>query len=273
MKFLVAASVGDRSRHRDWLGGRQAPKFDLWLAHYGEPSEAYRDEAQLYLARAAGKWENLHTLFTQHGEALSEYRAVFCPDDDLEMSAETINALFEQFVEHRLSLAQPAYTCDSVVSWKVTRQRPYLHLRYTNFVENGAAVFSAEALARCLESFPRSVTGFGLDLLWPYLLGYPERGIAVFDSLACRHRGDRSDLDERVLPREKHQAEGDRLLEGIPWQAVTERGFLFNENGLQMVNSGRSAEKVRALAEQTMGWMMSGPSGPFGASIGSLGGL
>lgn len=273
MKFLVVASVGDRSRHHGWLGGQESPEFDLWLSYYGEKPGAYRGESAVYREQPGPKWLNLYTLLEQERERLSSYDAVFCPDDDLELEAAQINELFRTVSEFGLSLAQPAFTWDSLARWNVTRQRPYLRLRYTNFVENGATVFSKGALEQCLTTFPRSTTGFGLDLLWAYLLGYPDQGIAVIDSVACRHRGDLSELDSLVLPRQQHQEEGDRLLQGIPWKAVQESGFVLNSNGLELVESGRSLERVRELAERTMRWAMNDALKRSPGSLGFRSGL
>lgn len=250
---LVVASVGADSQHHRWLSGAETAPFDLWLVDYRpHPEPSYRHQAQLSRTWPGGKWQNLARLFEEESEALQRYSAVFCPDDDLMLTAPQIGALLETRQRYDLELAQPAFTWDSLARWDITRRRPHLELRYTNFVENGAVLFSASALERLRPTFTRSVSGFGLDLLWPYLLGYPRDRIAVLDAVACRHPHRQSpgssELD-RLLPRAEHAAEGERLLSGLALEPVREYGFRLSAEGQALVRPGHEARAVRRNAE------------------------
>ena len=60
-------------------------------------------------------------------------------------------------------------------------------LRYVDFVEIMCPVFSTRALRVCRGSFRDSVSGFGLDHLWPALLGGARSRIAIIDSVGVIH--------------------------------------------------------------------------------------
>lgn len=250
MNRLVLASVGDGSRHPRWLKGE--PAFDLWLVYYGDSPGRYEGQAARVWDRKGGKWHNLAWLLEQ--EEVERYQAVFLPDDDLELDSRAINRLFDRAAQYELALAQPAFTWDSLARWGITLVRPWMMLRYTNFVENGAVLFSREALAACRHTFKESLTGFGLDLLWPLLLGYPQRRVAVVDDVPCRHPQRPSELD-KLVPREDHRLEGGRLLQGRSLRPVSEEGFVLNPAGEAMVAAGKTPEAVRRLSERYVNWI------------------
>ena len=96
--------------------------------------------------------------------------------------------MFAFFHAYRLCLAQPALTQDSYCTWKLLRQDPSCHLRFTQFVEIMAPLFSRPALGVCAASFSESSSGWGLDWLWPRLCN--EAGldrIAVIDATPVCH--------------------------------------------------------------------------------------
>jgi hypothetical protein len=84
-------------------------------------------------------------------------------------------------------LAQPALMPDSFYLWPVTVKHFKYNLRYTKFVETMVPIFSPEALRICLSTFNKNISGWGLDFIWPKLLGYPKKKIAVLDITPVRH--------------------------------------------------------------------------------------
>lgn len=117
---------------------------------------------------------------------MSRYDAIAILDDDLTVSAEQINRLFEFGIEHGLSMWQPALTPESFHSHGHTIQREGKTHRRAPFVEMMAPFFSREALVKCLPSFQRNESGWGLDsIVWPRLLD--QKGIAIVDSIPVGH--------------------------------------------------------------------------------------
>lgn len=180
---LVLAAVGDASLHRRWLRGR--PAFDLFLVYYGSGADRWADDATHYLRRRGQKWHLVAHALEEKADVIRGYDAVWCPDDDISATAATINGLFHVVHQYGLRLAQPAIALGRNVSHPLCAEKPGTLLRYTRFVEIQAPLFSREALALLAPTFLRSESGWGLDLVWPQLLGYD--GVAIVDAFPVWH--------------------------------------------------------------------------------------
>ncbi|GIU25467.1 DUF707 domain-containing protein [Shewanella sp. MBTL60-007] len=186
-KFLVIARVGDNSLHPHWLENK-TPNFDLFLSYFGDKPNHYQAEATYYEQVKGGKWPILHKLIEANWAIISQYEAVWLPDDDILVDAETINKMFTLFNGFDLTLAQPALTMDSYFSHSSLLRQPHSVLRYCNFVEVMVPIFSASALLKLKESFDQSPSGWGLDALWPHLIDNTDlKKIAVIDATPVVH--------------------------------------------------------------------------------------
>lgn len=186
-RFLVMARVADKSLHKEWLKPEEDRYFDLYLEYYGDGSNDYRDDCDFYSEAKDTKWPRLHEVFKEYKDEILKYDAVWIPDDDISTNCSTIKTLFETFMEYKLLLAQPALTKDSYYSHKITLRRSKYFLRYTQFVEVMVPIFSREGLEMCWESFGKSRSGWGLDSIWPKLLGHPEKKLAIIDQYPVKH--------------------------------------------------------------------------------------
>jgi hypothetical protein len=186
-RYLVIARVGDKSLHPAWLEGA-TPHFDLYLSYFGNEPEKYKPQAQYYEQVKGGKWPILAQIIANNPAFIERYDAIWMPDDDLLADADTINRMFAFFTAFALDLAQPALTLNSYFSHSSLLQRPDSIIRYCNFVEVMAPIFSKNAM-RCLQaSFSQSPSGWGLDNLWPHLLDNSDkRKIAVIDATPVVH--------------------------------------------------------------------------------------
>ncbi|MEJ7660045.1 MAG: DUF707 domain-containing protein [Hymenobacter sp.] len=54
-------------------------------------------------------------------------------------------------------------------------------------VEVMAPLFSQDALRQCLVSFNENKSSWGLDSVWPKILGYPQNKLGVFDAVVMEH--------------------------------------------------------------------------------------
>jgi len=186
-KYLVVCRAGDSSLHREWIKNAEHKNFDLWIDYYGNEENRYKEEADYYYHRKGLKWPILYKAVRDHFEMIFQYDAVWFPDDDLLADTKTIHDMFELFSEYRLQIAQPALTEDSYASYAITIRNPNMILRYVDFVEVMAPIFSREALAECYPTFNLGRTGWGLDFVWAKLLGYPTHGMAVLDATPVKH--------------------------------------------------------------------------------------
>ncbi|WP_227938053.1 DUF707 domain-containing protein [Alkalihalobacillus deserti] len=186
-RFLVMARVGDNSLHKEWLQPNEYKIFDLYLEYYGDGSNDYRGDCDFYTEAKDSKWPRFYKIMEQWGESILKYDAIWMPDDDIRTNCSAINKMFHIFMSHNLALAQPALTRDSYYSHGITLENYGYTLRYTNWVEVMVPIFSREALQLLWPTFNKSISGWGLDSIWPKILGYPKDRIAVIDKVPVTH--------------------------------------------------------------------------------------
>jgi len=186
-RFLVLCRAGDDSLHRQWMGDPAARSYDVWLDYYGDDDARWSaDPVRLTIGRGTTKWPRLARLLAEHPE-IARYDAVWFPDDDLALDGATVERLFAIMMQRDLDLAQPALLPRSHTPHPITVRNRSFFLRYTNFVEIMAPAFSARGLAACGETFGLSDAGWGLDLVWPRILGSPRDRIAIVDAAPMLH--------------------------------------------------------------------------------------
>lgn len=184
---LVILRAGDQSLHPQWVASAER-NFDLLVSYYGKTEGQHRDSADLYEARPGPKWPCLGEMLDANPQLAETYDAIWLPDDDLAVDTATLNRMFELFHAYGLQLAQPALTRNSYYTFDTLLQRPGTVLRWVGFVEVMAPLFSRAALRRCQETFQLSRIGWGLDFVWPALIGNPQqRSIAILDATPVHH--------------------------------------------------------------------------------------
>ena len=188
---LVVLRAGRSSLHPRWWGDRpQAERnWDLCVSVYdGEPQAIGRGAEYLTHQPEQRKFQAIFDLF-HPGSPLLAYDRVWLPDDDLLISVADINLTFHLSRKYALDLAQPALRpgLDCFIMHQVVVRQPDSLLHYAGFVEIMCPLFSARALRLCLPSFRDAWSGYGLDNLWPSLLGGPQARIAVIDAVAMIH--------------------------------------------------------------------------------------
>lgn len=185
--YLVVCRAGDSSLHTEWLKSNSR-NFDIMIDYYGCERDRYAESCEYYIVENEGrKFSAIYKTILNNPALFEQYDAVWFPDDDLLTDTENINKMFELFQEHDLMLAQPALTTDSYYSHPVTLENSQTALRYTFYCEVMAPIFSREALLQCFHSFNLGHVGWGLDMLWPQILGYPIEKIAILDTTPVKH--------------------------------------------------------------------------------------
>jgi hypothetical protein len=184
---LVVCRIEKGSLHREWIGDPATRSYDVWLDHWGEEGDWQGEPALVSIGRNTTKWPRLAALFRERADRMGGYAAVWLPDDDVRIDAAGVESMFDWV--HRLGLwiAQPALTVDSYCQHRVTLENRSFAVRYTNFVEVMAPVFSAHALERCREGFAESTSGWGLDAVWSRMLGDPPDRIGIIDAVRMTH--------------------------------------------------------------------------------------
>ena len=189
-KNLVLIGANEQSLHHQWP--RDIPDaertWDLGVIFYGR-AETYPPpgppDVSVLLPKSA-KFPALHAVL-HDGSALWAYEHIWLPDDDIRISWSGIARMFDICARFGLALAQPALTPESFVAHPLTRRRAGSFLRFVRFVEGMAPVFSRDALRVAVSTFDGAGVGWGLDHVWPKLLGEPDDGLAIIDHVAMTH--------------------------------------------------------------------------------------
>jgi hypothetical protein len=199
---LVVLRAGESSIHAEWLkdAADEGRTWDLCISYYGKDTRDLVSHHE-YLTHQPHqrKFEALYDLFSEESP-LWRYERIWFPDDDLLTTSSDIDRMFHLSRKHGLALCQPSLqqvpACH--ITHAITAQVAGQTMRFTTFVEVMCPLFSREALRICIGTFKGSKTGFGLDHLWPALLGWPRSKIAILDNVALIHTrpfGQNYDLD------------------------------------------------------------------------------
>lgn len=183
---LILSSVGDNSCHRSWLGGN----YDIILIYYGNNEQVYAEYCKgvkQCIRKKGQKFPLLAKFIDENLELIKSYEYVWLPDDDIEISHLKIDKMFDMANKYSLYLCQPAVRgADNEVSHYITRPQPST-IRFTNFVEVMAPLFSLSSLLKVYSDFYYSESGWGLDLTWSHILGNPVDKIAIIDAIVMVH--------------------------------------------------------------------------------------
>jgi len=188
-KNLIISVVGDKSCHKEWISGDT--NFDLILIYYGNNQEIFSDytkDALMCIKQKGQKFPLIKTFINDHFELVSKYEYVWLPDDDISISADNLNNIFNIAKEYKLYICQPVViSSDGNVEHKITKPRKGIKLRFTNFVEVMMPLFDIKALLSLYDDFSLSESGWGLDASWSHRLNYPTDKIGIIDEISALH--------------------------------------------------------------------------------------
>jgi len=184
---LVIVRAGDGSLHPCWLHGRARRTWDLVVSYFGDDPARFREADVVRIDGKGPKWPALQALLAARPDLVQGYDYVWLPDDDIDCDGAAIDRLFAAMRRHRLVLAQPALTPRSHFSWTVTLRHPFARLRFTNFVEIMVPCFEREFLMRVVPTMGETLSGWGLDLVWPAMAGAAADRVAIIDTVAVTH--------------------------------------------------------------------------------------
>jgi hypothetical protein len=183
--YLALFRAGPKSLHPHAVARLAEQNFDYALSWFGDAPPAHADGAAFVHQVKGAKWPGLEATLLAHWDTIQQYRYVWLPDDDLLCVPEDVSRMFLVCDELRLELAQPALTRDSYSSHLIVMQHPQFQLRFTNFVEIMAPVFSIEMLQRVFQTLAGQISGYGLDTLWPRFTKVGK--MAIIDDTPVKH--------------------------------------------------------------------------------------
>lgn len=180
----VLVAAGRKSLHRQFLKGK--PDFDLHLLVYDDSASQWQKDTPFVYNGGGYKMDMTFKYLQLHPELLEAYNYFFLMDDDVRMSTEEVNHLFECMLKFHLEIAQPALV-DSFYTYEHTLYHQDNHLRYTNFIEMMIPCFSRNALKKVLPTFKKKKRAQGIEWHWPQLIQSNQKDMAVIDEVTAVH--------------------------------------------------------------------------------------
>ena len=210
MRNLVLARVGGNSLHSRWVDPGRPRDWDLHLLPYLELPPQDGVDCVVHPVVPGPKWSGLRELLNTW-DGWREYDHVWLPDDDILASQDTISRMFEVAGAMELDLFAPALHEASHYAHFITMENRRFYGRWVGFVEIMIPGFSTAALERLLPTLDLSDTGWGwgLDSLWPKLLGY--RNVGIIDGTPVLHTRPVGQMRDPELGRRVLE-ESDRIL-------------------------------------------------------------
>ena len=183
-KFLVFTSAGDNAKLHNWLKGYR--NFDLWVSYYGDKKNRYKDHSDFYIAKKGGKFPGLLYVYQNWENIINHYQAIIVMDDDIIINGSAISRLFEIREQYDLWLLQPAFNPIGKISHRITREKPFTFLRYTNFIEVTCPLFRKDKLDAFMKIYDPVLVGYGIDHWYMNLL-LPDinKKVAIVDAISC----------------------------------------------------------------------------------------
>ena len=182
--FLVAAEGVSHPLLGKLLDDRA---YDLAVRFYGPPgvNAGFLDAADYVLTGGLSKF-HAAAQFLEQCRLIGRHEGVLFMDGDLRFDPAALQSFLERASAAGFSLAQPALSRDSFSYWKMPYHHAQFAYRETSFVEIMCPFLSDTALRKLLPTFTQSISGYGLDLVWPTLL--PGQRIGVVDSFEIQHK-------------------------------------------------------------------------------------
>lgn len=189
-KNLAIFRAGTTSLHGSATADLADRSFDYGLSWFGKvPADEVKmaDGAVFVDEQTGAKWPGLAKTLVAQWDIIGQYEYVWLPDDDLLCAPQLVDEMFAICADLRLDLAQPALTRDSFFSHAISLQHPLFQIRFTNFVEVMAPVFSRTMLSRIVPTLQNDnvISGWGLDSVWPNMSQLGK--VAIIDSTPVKH--------------------------------------------------------------------------------------
>ena len=162
--------------------------YDVLLNYYHDSD--VHPKADIAVVQAGTKTTAIRRLMALRPDLLLRYEAVLFLDDDVEIRAGEIAALFRAMSGEKLDLAQPALTADSATAYPFLK-RPFAGLGVTRIssVEIMAPALTRRALETATWVFSEAVSGWGADLLLGPAVraAFGPNSVGLLGSVAVRH--------------------------------------------------------------------------------------
>jgi len=191
-KNLVFTSAGDNTNFYDyWLDENR--NYDVYCIYYGDNNDNYLHYSSVVdkiWRRKGSKFQNFYYIYTMYYNIIKNYDRFFIMDDDIIISTDDINRMFNISENYDLWICQPSFTVESKISHSITQNNIDNILRYTNFIEVNTPLFSKYALEKFMIYYDPILVEWGVDYLYIWALGNITDKYAIIDTVLCTNPKD-----------------------------------------------------------------------------------
>ena len=192
-KVLIFIPVGDNCEALSWIESLlniESCEINYLLVYYGEDEKFHKrfknSKIKIIYDQGPSKFEKFLKYVNSGDIMIQNHELFWIVDDDVRISIESAIEFFNSFKRNNLEIAQPGCLGFAMGKQLVRRNLRY-EMRFTNYVDGMAPIFSKNALEICLQTFEDCQSGRGIDHVWAALLGNPKDKIAVIDSALMIH--------------------------------------------------------------------------------------
>ena len=193
---LVWVQAGSRFSTTQWFKPDSPRSWDFMCNWYTQDGLDLR-HGDIHLIQPGTKSTAVYHVLKNDPELFNSYDLLLFLDDDLEITHEDIDRLFDIATQDNLTLFQPALMPGSYGVWKDLFQQSTRGARKTTGVEIMMPGFTSEALFSCREAFGRSISGYGLDFMFSEQIQRNGGTCGVVDAVQVRHK---EKIDEQEGP-------------------------------------------------------------------------
>ena len=172
-KNLIFTSAGDNTEfYKNWRSVNQ--DYDICVIYYGNSDEIYnkyKNKVKFIEKRKGSKFQNFYYFYNKYQDIINEYEFFFILDDDIIFEPNDINKMFDYAKKYDLLICQPSFTDSSATSWEITKNKPFVKLTYTSFVEVNTPLFKKEAIDKLMTVYDPILIGWGIDMLYIQING------------------------------------------------------------------------------------------------------
>ena len=184
-KYLLFSSVSKRSNEKQaveyWNDGDR--KYDIVLAYY---KDDVPDNCNDFCFKREGfKLPNFYYFASNYD--ISSYDAIFIVDDDIIMTSQDINKMFDIFIENKLLVAAPSMDDNSDIHYSFQKRNKLKDITYTNFIEVGTLLLDKSCIPKLLNLFKESGSGWGADIIIPYIIKPNKRQMGIINKVSSHH--------------------------------------------------------------------------------------
>lgn len=178
-EYLVFIRCGEAYQMIDDGGERN---FDIALNLYANHAGKIPGSYEYLIAGGINKYKAAYQFISD--DLLDKYQGFIFLDDDLEIEYSNLCGFLKYCTDNNLELAQPSLTRDSYYSHAHLINVSSAGWRQVEMIEVMCPYFSTEALKIAISTFDLSYSTWGLDYLWPKILGIKP---VVVDEFTIRH--------------------------------------------------------------------------------------